>query len=72
MSGQNEYYQFENEEVIKKILKHLGLWDLKSKPTPGPMLHQYISTWITPVGFRLEEPTAQRARRPLRVGLWLV
>jgi hypothetical protein len=24
----------ENEEVIKKILKHLGLWDLKSKPPP--------------------------------------
>ena len=24
----------ENEEVINKILKHLGLWDLKSKPPP--------------------------------------
>jgi len=24
----------ENEEVIDKILKHLGLWDLKSKPPP--------------------------------------
>jgi len=24
----------ENEKVIKKILKHLGLWDLKSKPPP--------------------------------------
>jgi len=24
----------ENPEIIKKILKHLDLWDLKSKPLP--------------------------------------
>ena len=24
----------ENEDVIKKILKHLGLWDLKARPPP--------------------------------------
>jgi hypothetical protein len=24
----------ENEKVIKKILKHLGLWDIKSGPLP--------------------------------------
>ena len=24
----------ENEEVIKKILKHLGLWDVKARPPP--------------------------------------
>jgi len=24
----------EDEEVIKKILKHLGLWDLKARPPP--------------------------------------
>ncbi len=24
----------ENEDVIKKILKHLGLWDIKRKPRP--------------------------------------
>ena len=24
----------EDEEVIEKILKHLGLWDLKVKPPP--------------------------------------
>jgi hypothetical protein len=24
----------ENEEVIKKILKHLGLWDVKTRPPP--------------------------------------
>ena len=24
----------ENEEVIKKILKHLGLWDRKARPPP--------------------------------------
>jgi len=24
----------ENKEVIEKILKHLGLWDLKPKPPP--------------------------------------
>ena len=25
----------EDEEVIKKILKHLGLWDVKARPRPG-------------------------------------
>jgi len=25
----------DDEEVIEKILKHLGLWDLKVKPRPG-------------------------------------
>ena len=24
----------ENEEVIKKILKHLGLWEVKARPPP--------------------------------------
>ena len=24
----------EDEEVIKKILKHLGLWDVKARPSP--------------------------------------
>jgi hypothetical protein len=24
----------EDEEVIKKILKHLGLWEVKSRPPP--------------------------------------
>ena len=24
----------EDEEVIKKILKHLGLWDIKTRPPP--------------------------------------
>jgi hypothetical protein len=24
----------EDEEVIEKILKHLGLWDLKVRPPP--------------------------------------
>jgi hypothetical protein len=24
----------ESEDVIKKILKHLGLWDLKARPPP--------------------------------------
>jgi hypothetical protein len=24
----------EDEEVIKKILKHLGLWDIKARPPP--------------------------------------
>jgi len=25
----------EDEEVIKRILKHLGLWDVKPRPPPG-------------------------------------
>jgi hypothetical protein len=24
----------DDSEIIKKILKHLGLWDVKRKPTP--------------------------------------
>ena len=24
----------EDEQLVKKILKHLGLWDVKRKPTP--------------------------------------
>ena len=24
----------EDEEVIKKILKHLGLWEIKERPSP--------------------------------------
>jgi predicted Zn-dependent peptidase len=27
----------ENEEVIRKILKHLGLWDKKARPPPKPV-----------------------------------
>ncbi len=26
----------EDDEVIKKILKHLGLWDKKARPPPLP------------------------------------
>jgi len=33
--GQMRIISFiEDEEVIKKILKHLGLWDVKARPTP--------------------------------------
>jgi len=35
----------EDEEVIKKILKHLGLWLVKSKPPPranSPPAEPYI------------------------------
>ena len=26
----------EDEEVIKRILKHLGLWEVKARPPPKP------------------------------------
>ncbi len=29
----------EDPEIIKKILKHLDLWDLKSKPLPTGQAH---------------------------------
>ena len=35
----------EDEEVTKKILKHLGLWDLKVRPPPkakGPSVTIYL------------------------------
>jgi hypothetical protein len=31
----------ENEEVINKILKHLGLWDVKARPPPK------MANWVT-------------------------
>jgi hypothetical protein len=34
-SGKMRILSFiENEEVIKKILKHLGLWEVKARPPP--------------------------------------
>ena len=33
----------ENEEVIKKILKHLGLWDRKARPPPK----REKANWVT-------------------------
>ena len=44
MSGKDENHQFppclptgrEDEEVIEKILKHLGLWEMKARPPPKP------------------------------------
>ena len=29
----------EDEAVIKKILNHLGLWDVKPRPPPGTQAH---------------------------------
>jgi len=35
--GQMRIISFiEDEEVIKKILKHLGLWEIKTRPPPRP------------------------------------
>jgi hypothetical protein len=39
------YVQIENGEIIKAILKHLGLWLIKSRPPPkahGPPRIEYI------------------------------
>lgn len=33
----------ENEDVTKKILKHLGLWEIKPKPTPRAKALPFIS-----------------------------
>ena len=33
----------EDEDVIKKILKHLGLWDLKARPPPK----KKKANWVT-------------------------
>ncbi len=35
----------EDEQLVKKILKHLGLWDVKRKPPPranGPPTESFI------------------------------
>jgi len=34
----------ENKEVIKKILKHLGLWEVKPRPPPRMAKSQPLST----------------------------
>ena len=36
----------EDREVIKAILKPLGLWLVKSKPIPRPMPHLPDTSWI--------------------------
>jgi hypothetical protein len=44
MSWKDDNHQFhpclttgrEDEEVIEKILKHLGLWEMKARPPPKP------------------------------------
>ncbi|MBN1850573.1 MAG: hypothetical protein JW932_18535 [Deltaproteobacteria bacterium] len=35
----------ENEAIIKKILKHLGLWDLKARPHPKDKTHLKTSEY---------------------------
>jgi hypothetical protein len=39
----------EQEEVIEKILKYLGLWNVKKDLLPRHIPHQEISTQITPI-----------------------
>ena len=34
----------EDEDVIKKILKHLGLWEVKPRPPPRSVKSQPLST----------------------------
>jgi hypothetical protein len=44
----------EDEEIIKKILKHLGLWDVKQRPppkasAPSPTVHiDYSDSQVPP------------------------
>jgi len=39
----------EQEEIIEKILKHLGLWLVKKGGHPGYIPHQQNSMLITPI-----------------------
>ncbi len=44
----------EDEEVIEKILKHLGFWDLKARPPPRtktPSVTIYLDDWDSQVSF---------------------
>ena len=43
----------EDEEVIKKILKHLGLWDQKARPPP--------KATATPPDLYIDEPVSKRS-----------
>jgi len=36
----------EDEEVIKKILKHLGLWDIKARPPPKSKKSSQVTEMI--------------------------
>jgi len=60
----------ENEQVISKILKHLGLWEVKQRPPPranAPPLNIHINYTARP-GLRLvvnaSQPTPRRVRQP--------
>ena len=43
----------EDENVIKKILKHLGLWDLKTRPPPSK--EKPPGTIETPMDFSISQ-----------------
>ena len=52
----------EDEEIIKKILKHLGLWDSKPRPPPKPRpAAERNETVIDDASSQLPVP----ARRPI-------
>jgi hypothetical protein len=48
----------ENEEVIRKILKHLGLWDRKARPPASPRI------WIDPSDSQLPPDEEHLYRNP--------
>jgi hypothetical protein len=60
----------EREEIIKKILKHLGLWEVKSRlppkihPSPAELYAEYGSTVFAPDDQIQGEPTEVYSQIP--------
>jgi hypothetical protein len=62
----------EDEDVIKKILKHLGLWDIKERPPPKdagpPKVPEYSIDYshrgVGPYGPEAVSQLPEPARRP--------
>ncbi|MBU0699054.1 MAG: transposase, partial [Proteobacteria bacterium] len=56
----------ENEDVIKKILKHLGMWEVKRKPRPkanAPPIDVFPAYDQPPAPTADDPPTAMKLRR---------
>lgn len=54
----------ENEDVIKKILKHLGLWDVKARPPPRATLPPKIQE------YKIDYSTSQLPEFTCRMSGW--
>jgi hypothetical protein len=61
----------EDEEVIKKILKHLGLWDSKARPPPKAVLPENTFKYNIDYSSSQLLPDSDNLSRASRSNEWL-